>query len=174
MIGNKYERWTVIGEKHSVRRKQLCLCRCECGTERLVRVDDLLDGSSQSCGCLIRDRKHTEEERLRLIKAYTHTDSAKRLSVDRVARYRSTDKGKITHRKASSKYLGNNPEVSKAHSAVRYAILRGILVRKPCEVCGEVNSQAHHDNYKEKLSVRWLCVKHHSEHHSLSSSLLGE
>jgi hypothetical protein len=31
------------------------LCRCECGNERIVRRGDLMDGSTQSCGCLRRE-----------------------------------------------------------------------------------------------------------------------
>lgn len=32
------------------------LCRCRCGNEKRVRVYDLLDGNTQSCGCLQRER----------------------------------------------------------------------------------------------------------------------
>lgn len=50
-----------------------------------------------------------------------------------------------------------------ARNAVRYAMRKGRLVRQPCEVCGEPDTQAHHDDYAEKLDVRWLCVTHHAE-----------
>ena len=32
------------------------LCRCRCGNEKRVRVDHLLDGHTQSCGCLHREK----------------------------------------------------------------------------------------------------------------------
>jgi hypothetical protein len=32
-------------------------------------------------------------------------------------------------------------------------------------VCGEPEAQAHHDDYAKPLDVRWLCNKHHREHH---------
>ena len=35
------------------------LCRCRCGNEKRVRVYHLLDGSTQSCGCLQRERRMT-------------------------------------------------------------------------------------------------------------------
>lgn len=35
------------------------LCRCRCGNEKRVRVYDLLDGSTKSCGCLKRERRTT-------------------------------------------------------------------------------------------------------------------
>ena len=47
------------------------------------------------------------------------------------------------------------------------AIQRNKLLREPCEVCGVVNSEAHHDDYTKPLSVRWLCFKHHREHHKI-------
>ena len=46
------------------------------------------------------------------------------------------------------------------------AIAAGHLIRQPCEVCHtEINVEAHHDDYSKPLDVRWLCKKHHAEHH---------
>jgi hypothetical protein len=53
----------------------------------------------------------------------------------------------------------------RAHSAVNNAIRDGRLIRLPCEVCGEVKSQAHHTDYRKFLDVKWLCFKHHREAH---------
>lgn len=60
------------------------------------------------------------------------------------------------------------PEQISAHNKVSTDLRSpsSTLVRKPCEVCGDPNSQAHHDNYKEQLKVRWLCPVHHSQVHS--------
>jgi hypothetical protein len=33
------------------------LCQCDCGQQRVVRLNDLLSGKSSSCGCLRRDRR---------------------------------------------------------------------------------------------------------------------
>ena len=57
------------------------------------------------------------------------------------------------------------PEVRAAHNAVETAIANGSLVRNPCEVCGAVRVDAHHDNYLKPLEVRWLCRGHHLKHH---------
>jgi ribosomal protein S27AE len=46
-----------------------------------------------------------------------------------------------------------------------YAIKSGKLIRKPCEICGELKVQAHHDDYSKTYDVRWLCWKHHREFH---------
>lgn len=55
-VGDKFGKWEVIADAPSTRYK--CgqvktnyLCRCECGTERIVRGAALASGNSQSCGC---------------------------------------------------------------------------------------------------------------------------
>jgi ribosomal protein S27AE len=58
-----------------------------------------------------------------------------------------------------------NPEKAQAYNRVNYAIRYGKLLKQPCEVCGCSKVQAHHDDYSRPLDVRWLCVKHHNEHH---------
>ena len=58
-----------------------------------------------------------------------------------------------------------HPEKTRAYIALQRAIRSGNLVRQPCEVCGEVKVQAHHDDYLKPLDVRWLCFKHHREVH---------
>ena len=63
------------------------------------------------------------------------------------------------------RYRDKNPEKHRAHLAMRNAIRSGILVRKPCEVCGSNKTEGHHDDYSSPLSVRWLCKKHHLEAH---------
>ncbi len=45
----KYGRWTVVQE-HAARDKDLC--RCDCGTEKLVFRQNLRRGLTLSCGCL--------------------------------------------------------------------------------------------------------------------------
>ena len=68
MIGQKFGRWTVLataGERTfpSGITTAMYLCRCECGTERNVQWMSLRNGTSQSCGCLARERssqRHTK------------------------------------------------------------------------------------------------------------------
>ena len=42
----------------------------------------------------------------------------------------------------------------------------GVLIKKPCEKCGDPKAQGHHDDYSKPLDVRWLCAFHHREHHA--------
>lgn len=42
---------------------------------------------------------------------------------------------------------------------------RVVLERQPCEVCGNPDVVAHHDDYTKPLEVRWLCRSHHAKFH---------
>lgn len=53
------------------------------------------------------------------------------------------------------------PEKTKARNAVAKALRGGRLEKKPCEICGDPKSQAHHEDYSKPLEVQWLCVMHH-------------
>ena len=52
-----------------------------------------------------------------------------------------------------------------AHLAVQRALGCGQLAKQPCEVCGALTVDAHHDRYDQPLNVRWLCRKHHVKLH---------
>lgn len=53
----------------------------------------------------------------------------------------------------------------KAVHAIGNAIRDGRIIRKPCEICGEIKSQAHHTDYRKYYDVKWLCFKHHRQAH---------
>ena len=54
-----------------------------------------------------------------------------------------------------------------SHQGVRRALHSGVLVKGPCEVCGEANVHAHHHRgYQYPLAVQWLCYEHHRERHA--------
>lgn len=54
---------------------------------------------------------------------------------------------------------------SKAHNAVRNAIISGKLIKKHCERCGNQKSLAHHEDYDKPLEVMWLCQPCHKQRH---------
>lgn len=64
----------------------------------------------------------------------------------------------------NNKWRKENPEKSKAHSAVNNAIKTGKLIKESCKICGEI-AEAHHEDYSKPLDVIWLCSQHHSERH---------
>lgn len=70
--------------------------------------------------------------------------------------------------KAITASTNRDPLKVWARKATRSAMNWGLLERKPCEVCGEQKSDAHHPDYRNPLGVQWLCRQHHMEaHHPL-------
>ena len=68
--------------------------------------------------------------------------------------------------KRQAKWQAANPLARWSHIAVQSALRRGILIRQCCEVCGSERTDAHHDDHRKPLDVRWLCRRHHSALHS--------
>jgi ribosomal protein S27AE len=59
-----------------------------------------------------------------------------------------------------------SPERLRAIVLVGGAIAKGELQRAPCETCGSRQYvEAHHDDYAKPFDVRWLCKRHHRQHH---------
>ena len=77
--------------------------------------------------------------------------------------YRVLNRDKFRARKL--KYAAECPEKEHAVSMVHNAIVKGTLVRQPCEECGCEPAQGHHDDYSKPLEVRWLCRTHHARLH---------
>jgi hypothetical protein len=62
----------------------------------------------------------------------------------------------------------NDPALRPRYEArwlVNRAVAAGRLDRQPCEVCG-LKAEKHHDDYSKPLEIRWLCRRHHRDHHS--------
>lgn len=72
MTGEKFGRWTVIQKaKKGKNGETQYLCRCDCGTEKVLRRSSLTSGNSRSCGCLSREMAHD--------RGITHGESQSRL-----------------------------------------------------------------------------------------------
>lgn len=54
---------------------------------------------------------------------------------------------------------------SKCWKLIERLIKQGKLKRKPCLICGNLRSQAHHEDYAKPKEITWLCNKHHRELH---------
>ena len=77
--------------------------------------------------------------------------------------YRQTDTGKANSAAAVARVVLKYPEKTRARVAVRNAVLSGALVKQRCQVCGDPNSEGHHEDYDKPLDVKWLCNYHHCE-----------
>lgn len=64
------------------------------------------------------------------------------------------------------KSVGYKKTKLRSYAKVGYAIRKGTLIKRPCEVCGSTSRvEAHHDDYNRPLEVRWLCKKCHEKWH---------
>lgn len=112
--------------------------------------------------------------------AKANYDANPRAKLEKVRKWRETNPEKCakgardSYAKNAAKYKSRfkdyyrkNPAKKKATALVNNIIVSGKLMRQPCQVCGEVKAQAHHDSYAKEcwLDVRWLCRKHHMAWH---------
>jgi hypothetical protein len=51
LTGRRYDRWLVLSFSHKKSRASHWLCRCDCGTEKVVCGASLKFGASRCCGC---------------------------------------------------------------------------------------------------------------------------
>lgn len=63
------------------------------------------------------------------------------------------------------KWSDAHPQERWAHMALRSAVRRGLVVKGPCEECGDKNSEAHHPDYSRPMHVKWLCRPCHKAEH---------
>lgn len=57
IVGQKFGRWLVLSREPEkrVRKCVAYLCRCDCGTEKLMAGSEIKNGVIRSCGCLTRE-----------------------------------------------------------------------------------------------------------------------
>ena len=80
--------------------------------------------------------------------------------------YYATDAGKAARVRTSKAQIAKDMVQQRSRRQTHAAIKAGRLVRGACEVCGDPNTHAHHDDYNKPLDVRWLCPPHHQEWHN--------
>lgn len=98
---------------------------------------------------------------------YCHACNAKHEKSRRIENRKSIDfvireRHKVNTRSKNDSVYKHKRDV---HLLTNAATRLGLLVKKPCEICGMLKVDAHHDDYTKPLEVRWLCRKHHNEHH---------
>lgn len=59
--GHKIGRWTVLQEVSRSKNQKQWLCRCDCGTEKVLSSSTLSGARSKSCGCLKLEMLKSEE-----------------------------------------------------------------------------------------------------------------
>lgn len=79
--------------------------------------------------------------------------------------------GQLSNYEYKLRAMKKNPLRFKAMQAVQTAVRNGTLVRIACH-CGELKTEAHHEDYNKPLDVEWLCRKHHIEKHHKNPAAL--
>lgn len=51
-IGEKYNNLTIIKEVEKRNNRRHFLCKCDCGNEKIIRIDGITSGHAKTCGCL--------------------------------------------------------------------------------------------------------------------------
>lgn len=54
---------------------------------------------------------------------------------------------------------------TRRHS--RALVKAGLVKKTPCDVCGNPNSEIHHNDYRDAWHFRWLCKKCHTNVHQM-------
>jgi hypothetical protein len=124
--------------------------------------------------CKAKKRAKYYQEHKEQFKIYQHEWDVK--NKDKVKMYKKRNGWKYREKinKSSLIYLNKFPEKHKARVLVAKLIREGVLIKQPCEVCGELKVDAHHYlGYEEKhwADVKWLCFKHHRELHIKDTKL---
>lgn len=87
-------------------------------------------------------------------------------NVEQIREYDRTRHLASEKREQRRRWAKANPHKISAQKKAQRAIALGELTKQPCEACGEAKVDAHHDDYTKPLAVRWLCRRHHRQHHA--------
>lgn len=110
ITGLKFGRLTVLGH---VRKQQgnrypyFAICRCDCGTEKLVQRSHLHRGSTKSCGCLQREMLPTAKY---LPGAHFVIKSYKKSAKDRKLEWNLSDADTTKLIESICFYCGSEPQ----------------------------------------------------------------
>ena len=96
-------------------------------------------------------------------KAWREANKERTCATEKAWREANPDRVKAKHARKKKRW----PEKVAARNAVIHAVVAGKLIRQSCEICGSSEVHGHHDDYSKPLEVRWLCLKHHTEHHTI-------
>lgn len=78
---------------------------------------------------------------------------------------------KISRKISSKKHKQKYPEKRKAVRLVEAAVRSGKMLKSPCKLCDNPNTEAHHKDYSKPFEVVWLCKRCHENTHHKNSTL---
>ena len=112
LTGQRFGRWTIIERSYPNGKSNqvMWLCKCDCGTEKIVIGDTLKRGVTKSCGCLQKELLGNRK-RLKLglssirAKISSYKARAKRLGIE----YKLTEEQFARMTKQDCYYCGSKP-----------------------------------------------------------------
>lgn len=75
LIGKKFNRFTIIKRDKNRNQLKYFICKCDCGTIKSIRLSNLKNGHTKSCGCL-KSEINSKNGKLRMT---THGETHTRL-----------------------------------------------------------------------------------------------
>lgn len=123
------------------------ICK-DCGIEKEKTDFYGIQGECKNCSKLRISKNYREN-----IKYYKTYDIKRNQDPERKAK--RLDYQRKQRQLNPYKYLARNTTLRE--------IKRGNLTKLPCEVCGNKKVEAHHEDHRKPLDVKWLCKKHHFE-----------
>jgi hypothetical protein len=80
---------------------------------------------------------------------------------------KSREKNKEKYAQYQLGYYYRNLVKALCRAKANDKIYRGVIKKQPCELCGKVKVEAHHNDYNKPYKITWLCKYHHTQHHLL-------
>ena len=85
LTGKKYGRLTVVSVSHRDKHREYhWLCKCECGTEKVLKMDDFKNGETRSCGCLQLEITRDSRVRMEMLIKESNARNEGRAALSRV------------------------------------------------------------------------------------------
>jgi hypothetical protein len=134
---------------------QACIsCNKTQSLESYYKHSGMANGHLSKCKeCCKRDNRLNREKNLKRYRMY-----------DRKRFHENKERREYSYKK-SREHRIKFPKKNKARQAVSNAIRDKRLTRKPCQICGSMQVEAHHEDYNKPLDVIWLCSGHHGDLH---------
>ncbi len=149
--------------------KRCYACKQFLSRDRFSKNASKKDGLSDSCKpCAYELQKKIkldpERWAARMLRQLNWQKKNPEKKCEQIKKWQRKNRDKVNEHAARGRQ--KHPEKHAAREITRAAIKRGQIIKLPCEKCGHDKAQAHHDDYSKPLEVRWLCQKHHTEHHN--------
>jgi hypothetical protein len=139
-----------------------------CGEEKILdeyyKHSQMKDGRLNKCkDCCKQDNRKNRVDNIDYYREYDRMRSVNSDRVEARKQYEEDHKDQVDRTK--SEWRKRNKDKSRAHRKVAYEIKKGSLSTRPCEICGNDRTEAHHEDYSKPLDIVWLCDTCHKQRH---------